>query len=72
MIATTAWICLLSPLVAAILITLAGTRISRRGAGDPAARAPRGAGAPPGGGGGGVGPAPATAMGGPAGRSPPV
>jgi NADH-quinone oxidoreductase subunit L len=29
---TGAWICLLSPLVAAILITLAGTRLSRRGA----------------------------------------
>ena len=27
-----AWICLLSPLVAALLITLAGTRLSRRGA----------------------------------------
>jgi NADH-quinone oxidoreductase subunit L len=30
---TAAWICLLSPLAAATLITLAGTRISRRGAG---------------------------------------
>jgi NADH-quinone oxidoreductase subunit L len=30
---TTAWICLLSPLAAAVLITLAGTRISRRLAG---------------------------------------
>ena len=29
---TGAWICLLSPLVAAILVTLAGTRLSRRGA----------------------------------------
>jgi NADH-quinone oxidoreductase subunit L len=29
---TGAWICLLSPLVAAVLITLAGTRLSRRGA----------------------------------------
>jgi NADH-quinone oxidoreductase subunit L len=28
-----AWVCLLSPLTAAVLITLAGTRISRRGAG---------------------------------------
>ena len=28
-----AWVCLLSPLAAAILITLAGTRITRRGAG---------------------------------------
>src|SRR5205809_2353026 len=28
-----AWICLLSPLAAAVLITLAGTRLSRRGAG---------------------------------------
>jgi NADH-quinone oxidoreductase subunit L len=30
---TTAWICLLSPLAAAVLITLAGTRITRRQAG---------------------------------------
>ena len=33
MIATTAWICLASPLVGAILIALAGDRLSRRGAG---------------------------------------
>jgi NADH-quinone oxidoreductase subunit L len=32
-IATAAWICLLSPLVGALLITLAGDRLSRRGAG---------------------------------------
>ncbi len=32
-VATTAWICLLSPLTAALLIALAGNRITRRGAG---------------------------------------
>ena len=32
-VSITAWICLLSPLAAAMLITLAGNRVSRRGAG---------------------------------------
>jgi NADH-quinone oxidoreductase subunit L len=32
-VAAAAWVCLLSPLVAAIAITLAGTRITRRGSG---------------------------------------
>jgi NADH:ubiquinone oxidoreductase subunit 5 (subunit L)/multisubunit Na+/H+ antiporter MnhA subunit len=32
-IASAAWICLLSPLVGALVITLAGGRLSRRGAG---------------------------------------
>ncbi len=32
-IATAAWVCLLAPLAAALLITLAGQRLSRRGAG---------------------------------------
>ena len=32
-IATAAWVCLLAPLAGALLITLAGNRLSRRGAG---------------------------------------